>query len=75
MICNHIYLGGRAFQIVTPALKRFKDGQKFLVVNIVVKFGRSESLGMESNGMQVAVRGISGKDGGQSIVGGVGLDD
>ena len=75
MICNHINLGGRAFQIMAPALKCFKDGQKFLVMNIVIEFGGHESSGMKGNGVKVAVRGAGRKDGGQSIVGGICLND
>jgi hypothetical protein len=64
VICNHIDLGGRAFQIMAPALKRFEDGQKFLVVNIVVEFGGCESSGVESDGVKFAVQGMSREYGG-----------
>jgi hypothetical protein len=43
------------FKIMSPSLKGFKDSQKFLVVDIVVEFGRSECTGVKSNRVEFAI--------------------
>lgn len=47
VIYNYIDGKGRAFQVMSPDLKCFKDSKEFLVMSVVVKLGRIESTGIE----------------------------
>ena len=52
-----------------PYLKSFKNGEQFLVVDIVVEFGGCKGVGVESNGVDFIVCwGYHGEDGGKGIV-------
>jgi hypothetical protein len=51
-----------------------KDCKKFLVMSVVVEFRGIKEVGMESNGVNFAIRGVNGEDGSESIVRGVHLD-
>jgi hypothetical protein len=42
---------------VSPDLKRFEDGQKFLIVNVIIEFRRRKGAGMKSDRMNVVIRG------------------
>src|SRR6266849_2127909 len=44
-----------AFQMVTPDLECFVDCEEFLVVRIIVPFGRAERPRMEGNGGELSV--------------------
>ena len=61
----------RAFQVVSPPLESFEYGHRFLVVNVIVKLGRSESSGMESDRMYLAFRGSERQYRHESIIRGV----
>ena len=62
---------GRAFQVVSPTLESFEYGHKFLVVNVVVKLGRSESSGVEGNRVYLAFRGSEREYHGESVIRGI----
>jgi hypothetical protein len=57
-----------------PVLEGLKNCEKFLVVSVVVEFCGSKGAGMESDGVNFAVRGVNGEDSGEGIVRGVCLD-
>ena len=75
MICNNIYQKGGAFQVVLPGLESLKYCKKFLVMNIVVQFWWSKSLGVESDWVEFIFRSEDGKDCSEGVVGGIGFND
>ena len=44
---------------MSPSLECFENGEEFLVVNIIIKFGQGESSGVESYGVKFAIGGVS----------------
>lgn len=65
----------RAFEIMVPGVEGFKDGQQFLVMDIVVEFRSSESVGVEHHWANLAIWAGNGENAGDSVVGGISLDD
>src|SRR5882724_4618020 len=57
-----------------PTFEGFVNCEEFFFVHIVVEFRSGKSLGVESNGVQLAIRSCDRKDGGKCIVRGIGLD-
>ena len=62
VIHNNINGSSRAFQVVSPDMESFKNGQEFFVMGVIVEFGRAEGMGMECNGMNFTRIGLDGKD-------------
>ena len=75
MVGNDINRKGGTFQVMPPCLESLEDGEKFLVVDVVIQFCRSESAGMESNGVEFRIGSEDGKDSSKSVVRGVGFHD
>jgi hypothetical protein len=74
VISDHIHRSSTAFQVLTPVFEGLKNREKFLVVSVVVEFRGIKGAGMESDGVNFAVGGVNGEDGGESIVQGVCLN-
>jgi hypothetical protein len=51
-----------------------KNSEKFLVVSVIIEFHRIKGVGMASDGVNFAVGGVNGEDGGKGIVRGVCLN-
>ena len=75
MVSNDINREDRTFQVMPPHLESLEDGEKFLVMDIVIQFCRSESAGMESNGVEFGIGSEDGKDSSKSVVRGIGFHD
>ena len=73
VVCDDIYGGGGAFQVVVPGGECLKDHQELLIVNIIVQLCSGKGVGVKGNGVDLIVGASNGEDGGNSIVGGVGL--
>jgi hypothetical protein len=74
VISDHIHRSSAAFQVLTPVFEGLKNRKKFLVVSVIVEFCGIKEAGMESDGVNFAIGGMNGEDGGESIVRGVRLD-
>ena len=59
---------------MSPRLERFKDGQEFLVVRIVVQLRAGQGSGVERDRVEFAGVGGDGQDTGDGVVRSVGLD-
>jgi hypothetical protein len=68
VIGDHVHRSSTAFQVLMPVFEGLKDREKFLVVSVVVEFCGIKGAGMEGDGVNFAVRGVNGEDGGESIV-------
>ena len=52
-----------------PYLESFKNGEQFLVMDIVVEYGGHKGVGVESNGVDFIVHwGYHGEDGSEGVV-------
>jgi hypothetical protein len=56
-------------------LKGFENGQKFLIMSVIIEFCGVEGAGMESDWMDFSIRGVDRENGGKSVVGGISLKD
>jgi len=56
-----------------PDAEGFKDGQKFFVMSIIVRFCRAECAGMKGNWVYFTIIGNDRKNCHQGIVGGISL--
>jgi hypothetical protein len=74
VISDHIHQSSAAFQVLTPVFEGLKDHKEFLVMSVVVEFHRVKGVGIESDGMNFAIRGVNGEDGSESIVQGIHLN-
>jgi len=63
VISDHINRKGRGFEIVMPDLEGIEDGKEFLIMSIIVQFGRFKSMGMEGNRVDFTVFSDNGEDG------------
>jgi hypothetical protein len=70
VIGDHVHWSSAAFQVLTSVFEGLKDHEKFLVVSVVVEFCRIKGVAMESDGVNFAVGGVNGEDGG-----GVAIDE
>jgi len=75
MICHHVYWRSGAFEVMSPDLECFKDGQEFFVMGVVVQFGDAQGLGMECNRVNMSIQRNSGKDCSYSVVRGIHFND
>jgi len=55
VIGNDVYRKGGTVQIVAPDAESFKDGEEFLVVNIVVELRGIEGAGVEGDWVDFSV--------------------
>ena len=55
MIRDDVNRRGGAVQIVSPDAEGFEDGVEFLVMYIIVEFGRVEGTGVECDGMNLTI--------------------
>ena len=53
MVHHHVNWSWRSLEVVAPYLKSFKNGEQFLVMDIVVEFGGRKGVGVESNGVDI----------------------
>ena len=69
MVHDNIDWSWRPFQVVSPTLERFEDGEEFFVVNVVVQLCGGESPGVKSDRMNLVVgRGDCRKNGTESVI-------
>ena len=69
MVRHHVNRSRRSLGVVAPYLKSFKNGEQFLVMDIVVEFGGRKGAGVESNGVDFIVRQrYCGENGGEGVV-------
>jgi len=62
------------FEVMVPNFEAFKDGQEFLIMCIVITLGVHEGTGMETYGMDLAIRGKGRNNTCKGVVQGVGFD-
>jgi hypothetical protein len=74
VIGDHVHRSSAAFQVLMLVFEGLKGREEFLVVSVIVEFRRIKGAGMESDGVNFAVRGVNGEDGSESIVRGVHLN-
>jgi hypothetical protein len=74
VISDHVHWSSAAFQVLTPVFEGLKNREKFLVVSVVVEFRRIKGAGMESDGVNFAIRGVNGEDGSEGVVRGICLN-
>ena len=51
MISEHVNQKSRAFKVMSPSFKSFKNHEELFVVDIIVEFWSGKGLGVERNGM------------------------
>jgi len=73
IIYNNINGIGRTFQIVSPNLESFEDGNQFLVMCAVVQLHHSKSVRVKGNWMNFIIFINNGEDCSKSIVRGIGF--
>ena len=56
VVCDNVNQSWRPFKVVSLTLEHFKDSQEFFIMNIIIQFCRVESLGVESNQMNLIIR-------------------
>ena len=67
-------LGGTAkYWEVSPDMESLKDCEQFFVMGVIIEFQGTEGAGMESHGVDFIGISLDGKDGTQSIIGGIGF--
>ena len=73
MVHDDIHGRGRAPQVMTPGGECLKNCQELLIVSILVQLHSGKGAGVKGNGVDLIVGASNGEDGGDGIVGGVGL--
>ena len=69
MVHDNIDRSWRSFEVVSPTLEHFKNGEEFFVVNIVIQLCGGESPGVKSNQMNLVVgRSDCRKNGTEGII-------
>ena len=75
VVCEYLYLVLCPFTVSAPVLKCVDDGQKFLVVDIIVDLRRLELSGVERHWVQLVFFVSLGQDSSYCEVRGVGFED
>ena len=75
MVSDHINGVRGSFEVMSPNLKSRVDGQEFFVMSVVVQFGWGKGTGVKRDRVDVHVRSLCGEDCGNSVVGGISLND
>ena len=75
MVGDHVDCFGSAFEVVTPTLERFEDGQELLVVDIVIELRAGEGAGVESDWVEFIFGSEDGEDCSEGVVGGISFND
>ena len=75
MIHDHVDRRARTFKEVSPDTESFKDCEQFFVMGVIIEIWGTEGVGMESHGVDFTGISLDGKDGTQSIIGGIGFYD
>ena len=73
MVCDDIYGGGGAFQVMTPGGEHLRDCQELLIMSVIVQLHSGGGVGVKGDGVDLVVRASDGEDGGDGVVGGVSL--
>ena len=73
MILDHIDWSTGTFEEVSPDMESLKDCEQFFVMGVKIEFWGTEGVGMESNRVDFTGVSLDGKDGTQSIIGGIGF--
>ena len=71
MICDHIDQSTGTFEEVLPDTESLKDCEQFFVMGVIIEFWGTEGAEMESHRVDFTGIGLDGKDGTQSIIGGI----
>ena len=71
VVSNDINSESGTLEVMTPDFEAFEDGEKLLVVGVIVALSVSEGMGMEGNWVDVAIRSDSGNNAGQGIIGSI----
>ena len=75
MICDHVDQSTGTFEEVSPDMESLKYCKQFFVMGVIIEFQGAEGVGMESHRVDFTGIGLAGKDGTQSIIGGIGFYD
>ena len=73
IICDHVDWSTGTFEEVSPDMESLKDCKQFFVMGVIIEFRGTEGAGIESHGVDFTGIGLDGKDGTQSIIGGIGF--
>ena len=71
MIRDHVDWSTGTFEEVSPDTESLKDCEQFFVMGVIIEFWGTEGVGMESHGVDFTRISLDGKDGTQSIIGGI----
>jgi len=74
MVSDDVNVMLGTFKVMAPNFETFEDGQEFLIMCIVILLGVHEGTGMETYGMDLAIRGKGRNNTCKGIVRGVGFD-
>jgi len=74
MVGNDVDAMLGTFEVMAPDFEAFEDGQEFLIMRIVIPLGVCEGMGMETYGMDLAIRGKGRNNTCKGIVQGVGFN-
>ena len=68
VVGNDVDLESGTLKVMTPDFEAFKDGEKLLVVGVIVMLSVSEGTGVEGDQVDVAIGSDSGNNASQGIV-------
>ena len=63
-----------AFEVVSPDFEALEYGEELFVVRVIIALGFGEGMGVECDGVNLAIGRDSGDDASECIVGRIGLD-
>ncbi|KIK37628.1 hypothetical protein CY34DRAFT_92415 [Suillus luteus UH-Slu-Lm8-n1] len=75
VICDDVNGLGRAFEVVLPGPESFVDGEKFIIVCVIIELRSGQHLGVECDWTELRVWTYNGKYSGNGIVGGISFYD
>ena len=68
MISNDINMMSGSLEVVTPDFEALEDGKQLLVMGVIVALGIGEGMGVESDGVDVTVRGHGRNNASKGVV-------
>ena len=55
MVHDNIDQSWRSFEVVSPTVEHFENGEKLFVINVVIQLCGGEGLGVKSNWMNLVI--------------------
>ena len=75
MVRDDVYRGGGTFEVMAPVPECFKDGQKLLIMGVVVQLWSSQSPGVVCNQMDFSICAGNRQNASDSVVRGISFNN